>query len=164
MQGLDFARLCGLSTSEAVDLRQDADNYALKATAIVDSLSLITGHELGHLVLGHAAVPRSSPQAARENEYAADEFGLKIATQAGFWPYFALTTTFPMFADLEGGSHSDSSDHPPASCRSMRLADAMLKDPRWDASKLSRAAQARLPVELAALRKQCAQDEKGDPR
>lgn len=111
-----FARI----PSQRVQEITSAPGYGdRKASFITDALSMILGHELGHILLHHKGYKGINPEEAREQESAADKFGYELAEKAGFQPMAALFTVFMVFATMEGGAvvADSSATHPAALCR-----------------------------------------------
>lgn len=156
--GVDFPSMCGMSPAEIQVIRNDSQSYALKTTLIVDSLAVVVGHELGHLVL-HSGLERpESASESRARETAADQFGLHLATKAGFFPLFVVTTVYPIFATLEDeGTAAGEGDHPPVSCRVLAALDVVESDPSFadDRSVAARALHARIDDARSQLQREC---------
>ena len=67
-----------------------------KASFITDALSMILGHELGHILLHHKGYKGINPEEAREQELAADKFGTNWRKKPDFnlWPLFSRCSWF----------------------------------------------------------------------
>lgn len=118
-----FETQCHLSSAEANNIRNNEQYYNVRIELLIDSLASILGHEIGHLVLKHLPSSELSAHQSQAQEYAADDFGFKLAAKAGFQPISVLSTTFPLFADMEGdlsSTFAKLSSHPPAECRIKR--------------------------------------------
>lgn len=120
-----FPEYAGFPMSVANSLREEDEFYNLKVGLLVDSLALIVGHEIGHLVLGHKPSKEIPPSESRTQEYKADAFGMKLSMDAGFLPVSGLITTFIMFAAIDGGgSQGAQATHPSTICRISKMIDA----------------------------------------
>lgn len=64
--------------------------YAILTTAMLnfvasdDELAVVLGHEMAHVILGHAPPGVESRSRSRANEIAADRLGLRLAARAGY--------------------------------------------------------------------------------
>lgn len=129
----DFLDTCRISVDEALRLRTDHDLYGLKATILVDSLALVVGHEIGHLVKHHGAYSEVSIQESQRQEYESDAFGFDLATRGDFVPMLGIATVFTVFGTIESAtSQRGKASHPPVACRVHRLLELVMQDSRLD--------------------------------
>jgi len=155
----DFPEFAGIPITVALRARED--NYNLKVALIEDSLALIVGHEIGHLVLNHLPSRDLAPKDSRQQEYEADAFGMKLAMDAGFTPIAGLTTAFTIFGLIEdgGGSHGPMATHPPIACRITPLYEVAFKQidtkEARDGMKRFGASRDSMLREMAILREEC---------
>ena len=108
--------------ARVLEVYANQDYQGIRLRTRMETLALITGHELGHHVLHHLearpGAGLSKQQRAdfiRPQEVEADEFGLRVASAAGNHLFFSWMP-FALFASLEG-SPTGMSDHPPGYCR-----------------------------------------------
>lgn len=128
--------ICGLHREDETPQEHETAGVII-GNYMADTLALAYGHEIGHVWYSHpwsqlhppcTLAPRLPPNQRREA--CADDFGWRLALKAGFEPYSALGTTFPMFAAIEGESGaSGTGTHPAAMCRMLIMAKNIQRDP-----------------------------------
>ena len=138
-----FPRWANMPDQTVAEISQTDQFRANRIGLMVDSLAFIFGHEVGHIVLRHPPPTEISPQQSRDDEYAADAYGFRLAKASGFKAAASYGLVMPLFGMLEGGKARPGrfDTHPPALCRLAKLGRMDFNDVEADPDATSNLAR-----------------------